>query len=101
MKTFAKILATLVALLLIFALTAPMILKGKIGEIVKSEANKMLTATLDFEDLDISLLRNFPNASIGLDGLTLVSGVEPFVGDTIVAAERISVVVNLASLFGN
>ncbi len=101
MKTFAKILATLVALLLLFALVAPLILKGKIGEIVKSEANKMLTATLDFEDLDISLLRNFPNASIGLDGLTLVSGVEPFVGDTIVAAERISVVVNLASLFGD
>lgn len=101
MKTFAKILATLVALLLIFALVAPMVLKGRIGEIVKSEANKMLTATLDFEDLDISLLRNFPNASVGLEGLTLVSGVEPFVGDTIVAAERISVVVNLASLFGD
>lgn len=100
MKTFAKILATLVALLLLFALVAPMILKGRIGEIVKSEANKMLTATLDFEELNISLLKNFPNASVGLEGLTLVSGVEPFVGDTIVAAEEISVVVNLASLFG-
>lgn len=101
MKKFAKILATLVALLLIVALVVPMLLKGKISEIVKTEANKMLTAKLDFEDLDISLLRNFPNASLGLEGLTLISGVEPFVGDTIVAAERISVVVNLASLFGD
>lgn len=101
MKTFAKILATVVALLLIFALIAPMILKDRIAQIVKTEANKMLTATLDFEELDISLLRNFPNASLGLEGLTLVSGVEPFVGDTIVAAEEISVVVNLASLFGD
>lgn len=101
MKTFAKILATVVALLLIFALIAPMVLKDKIAQIVKTEANKMLTATLDFEALDISLLKNFPNASLGLEGLTLISGVEPFVGDTIVAAEEISVVVNLASLFGD
>lgn len=101
MKSFAKILATIVALLLAVALIVPMVLKDKIAEIVKVEANKLLTATLDFEELNISLLRNFPNASLGLEGLTLVSGVEPFVGDTIVAAERISVVVNLASLFGD
>ena len=40
----------------------------------------MLTARLDFEKLDISLLRHFPNASLELDGLTLVGGAEPFVG---------------------
>lgn len=101
MKTFAKILAGLFALLLAAALIVPIALKGKIEELVKSEANKLLTATLDFESLNISLLKHFPNASLGLEGLTLVSGVEPFVGDTIVAAEEISVVVNLASLFGD
>lgn len=101
MKTFAKILASLFALLLAAALIVPIALKGKIEELVKSEANKMLTATLDFESLNISLLKHFPNASVGLEGLTLISGVEPFVGDTIVAAQEISVVVNLASLFGD
>lgn len=101
MKKLAKVTAIAIAAFLAVALIVPMVLKGKIGDIVKSEANKMLTARLDFEKLDISLLRHFPNASLELDGLTLVGGAEPFVGDTIVAADRISVVVNLMSLFGD
>ena len=101
MKKFAKILTTIVVVILAIALIVPFVLRGKIADIVKKEANGMLTATLDFEELDISLLRHFPNASVELKGLTLVGAEEPFVGDTIVAARRISVVVNLLSLFGD
>ena len=101
MKKFVKILATVVVVILVIALIVPIALRGKIADIVKKEANAMLTATLDFEKLDISLLRHFPNASVDLKGLTLVGAEKPFVGDTIVAARRISVVVNLMSLFGD
>ncbi len=101
MKRFLKILAGIVATILVVALIVPMALKGKISEIVKHEAGKMLTATLDFDELNISLLRHFPNASLELKGLELISGVEPFTGETVVAADRISVVVNLMSLFGD
>ena len=100
MKKFVKIAAIVVAVVLVIALVAPMVLRGKIAEIVKREANAMLDARLDFEKLDISLLRHFPRASLDLKGLTLV-GEEPFAGDTIVAAQRISVVVNVMSLFGD
>ena len=100
MKRFLKITATVVAVVLVVAIVAPLLFRGRIVEIVKREANGMLTARLDFEKLDISLLRNFPNASLNLKGLTLV-GTERFEGDTIVAAKRISVVVNLMSLVGN
>ena len=101
MKKFVKILTTVVVVVLAIALIVPIALRGKIADIVKKEANAMLTARLDFEKLDISLLRHFPNASVDLKGLTLVGAAEPFVGDTIVAARRISVVVNLLSLFGD
>ena len=100
MKKFVKIAAIVVAAILVIALVAPIALRGKIADIVKREANGMLAAKLDFEKLDISLLRHFPNASLELKGLTLV-GVDRFEGDTIVAAQRISVVVNLMSLFGD
>lgn len=100
MKKFVKIAAIVVAVVLVVALVAPMVLRGKITQIVKREANAMLDARLDFEKLDISLLRHFPNASLELKGLTVV-GVGPFEGDTLVAARRISVVVNLMSLFGD
>lgn len=100
MKRFLKITATVVAVVLVVAIATPLLLRGKIGDIVKREANAMLAARLDFEKLDISLLRNFPNASLNLKGLTLV-GTDRFEGDTIVAARRITVVVNLMSLVGD
>lgn len=100
MKRFLKITATVVAVVLVVAIVTPLLLRGKIGDIVKREANAMLAARLDFEKLDISLLRNFPNASLNLKGLTLV-GTDRFEGDTIVAARRITIVVNLMSLVGD
>ncbi len=100
MKTFLKITGIVIAVLLAAVIIIPMALKPKIGEIVKYEANKMLEARLDFDKLDLSLIRHFPHASVELKGLTLV-GTERFEGDTIVAANRISVVVDLMSLFGD
>ncbi len=98
MKKFLQITVVIFSLVIVVAMVAPMLLRGKIAGIVKSEANAMLNARLDFEMLDVSLLRHFPNASLELEGLTLV-GVDRFEGDTIVAAKRISVVVNLMSVF--
>lgn len=100
MKKIVKIAAIVVAVLLVILLVAPMMLRGKISDIVKREANEMLVARLDFAKLDISLLRHFPHASLDLKGLTL-TGTGRFEGDTIVAAQRISVVVDLMSLFGD
>ncbi len=98
MKKFVKIATITVVVVLAVLLIAPTLFRGKIARIVKHEANGMLTAQLDFERLDISLLRHFPHASVDLKGLTLV-GRGCFEGDTIVAARRISVVVDLLSLF--
>lgn len=95
-KLVKNILIGVVALLAVL-IVAPSLLSGKVAQIVKTEANAMLQAKLDFEKLGISLLRHFPNASLDLKGLTLV-GVERFEGDTIVAAERISAVVSPLSL---
>ena len=86
------------ALVLVILLVLPFLLKDKVAEIVKSEANKMLNARLDFEELDISLLRNFPKATIALEKLSVV-GIDRFEGDTLVAADEIAVTVDIMSLF--
>lgn len=100
MKRIVKTVAIVLAAVLAVAIIVPIALRGKIGDIVKTEANKMLTGRLDFEKLDISLLRHFPHASIELDGLVL-TGAGEFENDTVVAADCISVVVDLMSLFGD
>ena len=73
MKKIVKIAAVVAVVILAVALIAPIALRGKIADIVKREANAILAARLDFEKLDISLLRHFPNASVELKGLTPVS----------------------------
>ncbi len=98
MKKLVKIVVLTIVAVLAIALISPTLFRDKIAGIVKTEANKMLAAKLDFDALDISLLRHFPHASVELKGLTL-TGCAPFEGDTIAAAERISVVVDLLSLF--
>lgn len=100
MKKALKITGIVIGVLLLILIVVPIALRGKIDQIVKKEAASMLDARLDFDRLGISLIRHFPHASLDLKGLTLV-GTEPFAEDTLVSAGRISVVVNLMSLFGD
>lgn len=100
MKKIVKIATVVVVGLLVAALVAPIAFRGRIEQIVKREANNMLRAKLDFDKLDISLLRHFPNASLEVKGLRVL-GTEAFENDTILAARRISVVVDPWSLFGD
>ncbi len=101
MKKVLKITGiTGIVLIVVFVilLVLPFLLKDKVAEIVKSEANKMLNARLEFEELDISLLRNFPRATIALEKLSVV-GIDQFEGDTLAAADELAVTVGITSLF--
>lgn len=100
MKKIVKISAVVIALFIAVILIVPALLSDKIGEIVKREANAMLNAKVEFEKLDISLLRHFPKASLELVNFS-VTGVDVFEGQTLVAGERIEVAVDLFSIFGD
>ena len=82
MKKIAKIIG--IALVCIVAAMAivPMAFKGKIKEIVISEASKLINAEFGFEKLNISLFREFPQASVGIEGFWL-HGKEAFASDTL------------------
>ncbi len=99
MKKFLKICAIVLALLFAIVLIIPSLLSGKISDIVKREANAMLNAKVEFAELDISLLRHFPKASLSLLDFS-VTGVGDFEGQRLVSGERIEVAVDLFSIFG-
>jgi uncharacterized protein involved in outer membrane biogenesis len=100
MKKILKITGITVAVIFLILLTAPFLFQGKIIEMVKTEANKMLNAKVDFGDLSLSFIRNFPNASVAIDDFTVV-GIDEFEGDTLAAFDRLRVVVDIKSLFGD
>lgn len=100
MKKALKITGIVLASIIIILLVIPLAFKGKIREIAISEGNKMLNAEFYFESMNISLLRNFPNATVTVRDFTL-RGVDDFAADTLVSARKLSATMNLASLFSD
>ena len=100
MKKVLKIAGITLGVLLILILVLPCAFQGKIEKLVKQEGNKMLNAQFDFSALDISLIRNFPSASITLEDFWL-KGAGEFQNDTLIQAGELTAAVNLFSLFGN
>ncbi|WP_231372831.1 AsmA-like C-terminal region-containing protein [Aureivirga sp. CE67] len=77
----------------------PIIFKSQIIDKVKEEVNKYVNAKVDFKDVDISLIRKFPNAAIGIEELSIIN-YAPFEGDTLAYVKNIDLKVNLTDLFG-
>ena len=100
MKKLIKITGITIAIIIILLMVLPLAFKGKIETIVKQEGNKMLNAQFDFENLNISLLSQFPQASITLENFWL-KGVGAFENDTLLQAGELTAAVNLMSLFGD
>lgn len=100
MKKLIKITATILAVILVLLMVLPLAFKGKIETIIKEEGNKMLNATFDFENLDISLISQFPSASITLEGFWL-KGAGDFENDTLLQCGELTAAVNVTSLFGD
>ncbi|MDR1171417.1 MAG: AsmA family protein [Bacteroidales bacterium] len=96
MKFLKRILITILVIFVLLLVT-PFLFKGKIVEIAKSELNKMLMAKVDFAGLKLSFIRNFPNAYVALEDLTVI-GTDEFEGDTLVAFKKLSVTVDIMSV---
>ena len=100
MKKLLKIAVGIIVSVLVVLLVLPIAFRGKLEGIVKQEGNKLLNAQFDFEKLDISLIRNFPSASITLKDFWL-KGVDVFENDTLIYAGELTAAVNVMSLLGD
>ncbi len=98
MKKAFKILGLLVLVILGLLVAIPFLFKDKIAGIVKTEINNRVNATVDFSDVDISLLRSFPKASIQIENLSIVN-FKPFKGDTLFYANTIALELPVNGLF--
>ena len=98
-KKIAKISGISLGSLLVILLVLPFAFKGKIVTAVKEAANNNLNAKVSFnDDVSLSLIRNFPNLSLGLNDVKVV-GVDSFAHDTLIDAKSLRVVLDLASLW--
>jgi hypothetical protein len=96
MKKALKIFGIVILILLVVLITAPFIFKGKIVNIANEQLAKNLNAKASFENINLSLIRNFPNLSIRLEGL-IVAGIDEFEGDTLLNLKSLNIVVDVLS----
>ncbi len=99
MKKFIKIAIGIFVLLILLLILIPIFFKGQITDIVKSEINKRIEATLNFSDVGLNLFEHFPDFTLSVDNLTIVNK-KPFEGDTLLSASSLKTTIDLFSVLG-
>jgi vacuolar-type H+-ATPase subunit H len=89
--------AILFGILFLSAMILPFVFKDKIVDIAKTQINQQLDAVVDFSGVHLSLLRNFPNFTLGLRDLS-VTGVGAFEDVTLARCEHLDMTLNLWSV---
>ena len=101
MKKWLIRFSGLVVAIFMTLLVLPFAFKGKILKIAQETASESLNATITFdEDLSLSLFRNFPNLSVGINNLKIV-GIDSFQKDTLFQVGKLRLTLDIASLFSD
>jgi hypothetical protein len=99
MKKWIIRISAVIAVIFVLLLVLPFMFKGKILSAAQKTASESVTATISFdEDLSLSLIRNFPNLSVGVNNIRVI-GQDSFQNDTLFQAKQIRLTLDLASLF--
>ncbi|MFT4761040.1 MAG: hypothetical protein ACI9XO_003586 [Paraglaciecola sp.] len=99
MKLVKRILLVLLVLIVLFVgvlVVIPYFFKDEILATVKTEINKSVNATVDFADVDISLLRSFPDLSLKLENYEVI-GVGEFEGVKLMGGESFGLTMDVMS----
>lgn len=97
LKKILKITGIVVLVLLALAFIIPIAFKKQITGIVRSEINKKLNATINFDDVSLSLFRHFPKVSISIEELSVI-GAGRFEHDTLLYTKTADASANLMSV---
>jgi hypothetical protein len=92
-------LGVFVATLLLVALVLPFMFRDRIAARIKTELDASVNAKLAWGGTRLSILRDFPNVSLGIDRLSIV-GIAPFNGDTLLTMREARVVLDASSVIG-
>ncbi|MBE0424106.1 MAG: AsmA family protein, partial [Lutibacter sp.] len=98
MKKAFKIIGIILLVFALLLVATPFIFKGKIKELVLKSINKNVDAVVAFNDVDLSLIRSFPKATIIIDDLSIINKA-PFENDTLFYSNTFTLKMNVKELF--
>ena len=98
LKKILKIVGIVLLLLVVSAFAIPYFFKDQIKAKILTSINEKVDAKVAFADADLSLFRNFPNASVSIEKLSIINKA-PFEGDTLVAFDELNLKMSIKELF--
>jgi hypothetical protein len=98
LKKILKITGIVLLILIIALISAPFLFKDKIKQMVVTSINQNLDATVAFEDIDLSLLKSFPKATVSINKLSIINKA-PFAGDTLLYSGEVNLKMSVKELF--
>lgn len=98
MKKILKIAAITLGVILFLLFLTPILFEKQLKGLVEKTMNNNLNAQVAFADVDLSIFRNFPNATLGIDDLSVINKA-PFEGDTLAYSEKVFLQMSITELF--
>lgn len=98
LKKILKISGIVMVLLTIALFAIPYFFKDEINAKITQVINEKVDAKVSFSQADLSLFKNFPNATITLDKLVIINKA-PFEGDTLVSIGELNLKMSIKELF--
>lgn len=96
-KTTLIAVGVALVLLLGALVLVPLLFEDRVLELVRTQVNERLEASVDFEDLDLSLLPTFPTLTVEIIGLE-ITGKGVFEGRQLASVPRLAAGLNLTRL---
>ena len=98
LKKILKITGIVLLVLIVALVSIPFLFKDKIKQMVVTAINENLDATVAFEDVDLSLLKSFPQANVTIDKLSIINKA-PFEGDTLLYSGEVNLKMSIKEIF--
>jgi len=98
LKKILKIVGIILVLLVASLFAIPYFFKDQIKAKITEAINEKVDAKVSFADADLSLFKNFPEATVTLDKLLIINKA-PFEGDTLVSLGELNLNMSVKELF--
>ncbi len=98
LKKILKIAAIVLVVIVAALFAIPYFFKDQIKAKIAEAINESVDAKVSFADADLSLFKNFPNATVGIEKLVIINKA-PFEGDTLVSLGELNLKMSIKELF--
>ncbi|MCL6220654.1 AsmA family protein [Zunongwangia pacifica] len=98
MKKVFKIIGITLLVIIVLLIAAPFLFSSQIENFVKKTINDNVNAKVEFADIDLSLFRSFPQATVVLSDVSVINNA-PFEGDTLADVKEVTLQMSIKELF--